>query len=178
MAGFLTLGASVLVVNRSWLALSALLALWFLVGCASQPRTGEALDHPAPAQAADEGEAWAGREVEWGGVITAGGNRADSSWLEILAYPLNADALPLTDRRPRGRFRMERAGYLELADFAPGRRATVRGVITGFVADHIGEAAYRFPVVHAERIQLWNARDLKSAQPPGIQFGIGLGVGF
>ncbi len=146
-----------------------------LAACAATPRKGP-LDYPTPADAAARGEHFAGQIVEWGGVITGGGNQADRSWLEILAYPLNDAGTPLLDLQPLGRFRAFRSGYIETTDFAPGRLATVRGPLRGVEAGRIGAASYDFPLVEAQSLRLQREGGRFSSRPD-VQLGIGIGIG-
>jgi starvation-inducible outer membrane lipoprotein len=133
-----------------------------MVACGTAPRKGP-LDYPTPARPAARGAHYQGQVVEWGGVITGGGNRADGSWLEILAYPLSAEGRPLLDMEPLGRFRAFRATYIETADFAPGRVATVRGPLRGSEAGQVGSAGYDFPLIEAQGLRLW--RETRASPP-------------
>lgn len=152
-----------------------LLLCGLLLGCGTPARKGP-LDYPTPVAAAAQGSQFGGQVVEWGGVITGGGNRADRSWLEILAYPLSDEGRPLLDLEPVGRFRAFRAAYIETADFAPGRVATVRGPIRGIEAGQVGSAGYDFPLVEAQGLRLWR-ETTRFSSAPDVQFGIGIGIG-
>jgi outer membrane lipoprotein len=153
----------------------ALLLCALLAACGSSPRKGP-LDHPTPGEASARGAQYQGQVVEWGGVITGGGNRADGSWLEVLAYPLSAEGRPLLDMEPLGRFRAFRATYIETADFAPGRVATVRGPLRGSEAGQVGSAPYDFPLIEAQGLRLWR-EGTRFSSAPDVQFGIGIGIG-
>jgi len=151
-----------------------LLAL-LLAGCAFGPRQGP-LDYPTPAEAAARGGQFDGQIVEWGGVITGGENQAGRSWLEILAYPLNEEGAPLLDLPPLGRFRAFRHSYIETADFAPGRRATVQGPLRGTEKGKVGATDYDFPLLEAQALRLWR-EDRRFSSRPDVRFGIGIGIG-
>jgi outer membrane lipoprotein len=118
-----------------------------------------------------------GRSVEWGGVIIAAENRRDSTWLELLAYPLNDAHKPRRDARPVGRFLAVRPGYLETADYAPGSWVTVVGRVRESRVGKVGAAPYRFPLIELERIDLWRNAAVNSSSDPQVHFGIGIGIG-
>jgi outer membrane lipoprotein len=118
-----------------------------------------------------------GRSVEWGGVIIAAENRRDSTWLELLAYPLNDAHKPRTGARPLGRFLAVHPGYLETADYAPKRWVTVVGKVQELRVGKVGKAPYRFPLIEIDRIDMWSDTKAKSSSEPQVHFGIGIGIG-
>jgi outer membrane lipoprotein len=113
--------------------------------------------------------------VEWGGQIVAVHNLRNRTELEVLAYPLAPGGRPGSRGAPLGRFIAVRAGFLEPADFAPGRLLTVSGVVGPPREGTVGEARYLFATVSAENLRLWQ----DDYQPSGvIPYGtIGIGVG-
>jgi outer membrane lipoprotein len=146
-----------------------LLLLLLLSACASSPAfntTG--VDRSlTPREAASRGQSATGKSVQWGGVILSTTNLKDSTQVETLAYPLDADARPQTDDTPLGRFIFEQGGYLEPASYAEGRQITVVGTVTGTRAGQVGESDYIYPVITARQLHLW---------PPGQdRDGVGLG---
>jgi len=149
-----------------------------LAGCASQqPRfdTSKLNVTLTPQQAAADSAA-GGQRVLWGGTVINASNLADATQLEVLAYPLDEDQRPMTDRNPLGRFLVVKEGYLETADYGPGRLVTVAGTIDGTNEGKVGQARYTYPVVRAEDLQLWSRepRYRGSVQP---RFGVGIGIG-
>jgi outer membrane lipoprotein len=152
------------------------LFLLLLTACAGQPQQA-VVASPSPAAAAADFAHHRGRTVEWGGLVIAAENRRDSTWLEILAYPLDGDHQPRREGRPLGRFQAIHPGYLETADYAPGRWVTVVGTIRELRVGKVGAAPYRFPLVEIGRINLWRVAPADSSSEPQFHFGIGVGIG-
>lgn len=160
------------------------LAVWLLVlsclaGCASQPLQTDdrVLSTLTPRTAGSAGSVDAPVEREtvlWGGRILSSVNLADSTRLEILAYPLDRRQRPMPLREAEGRFFVDLAGYVETADYAEGRLLTVLGTFTGFVDGTVGEARYRWPHVVGEQSHLWRPGDAQQA--PRFIFGIGVNL--
>ena len=154
-----------------------LLLTGLLAGCASGPQfdTSGVDTAVTPRQAVAEAERLQGRTVLWSGVVIDSTNLADATRLEVLAYPLGGDQGPDLDREPLGRFLVRRSGYLEPVDYHAGRAVTVLGRLAGTRSGKVGQAAYEYPLVDAERIHLWPAGGRARGSP---QFHIGVGVVF
>lgn len=157
------------------LVLSLLLAL-ALAGCAAGPQTRSAADSSPAAVAADPAR-FQGQRTEWGGQIVAVHNLRNRTELEVLAYPLSSGGRPASAGTPLGRFIAVRSGFLEPADFAPGRLVTVSGVIGLPREGSVGEARYLYATLSAENLRVWDSS--YPYQPSGVYpFGtIGVGVG-
>lgn len=149
------------------------LAVLLLASCATSPdfdtrgvdlslQPQEVADRPLPA----------GTEVLWGGTIVQGSNLAEGTRLELIGYPLDDQQRPDSGRAPVGRFLVQRDGYLELADYRPGRQLTVRGELARVVEGKVGQAPYRYPVVNAERLHLWSTP--RESVGPRFHFGVGV----
>jgi len=154
------------------LAASALM----LGACATPPIDSAGADpalRPAEAVAAFPGSR--GSAVVWGGVIVSSENLPAMTRLEVLGYPLSSGLRPRMDRRPLGRFLVVVDGYLETATYRAGRRITVRGMVVEVVDGRVGEAAYRFPVLRAQRLYLWPPEGAMYA--PRVHFGVGVVIG-
>lgn len=153
--------------------LTALLTLC-LAGCAATPRfdTNKAMLSVTPEQAVREMDRLAGTRVLWGGVIVSAENREETTQLEILGYPLDSRQQPDPEAKAQRRFVAVKAGYLETADFAQGRRVTVTGPLTGTRTGRIDQAPYTYPVVRVADIQLWPEE--KARSEPRFHFGIGV----
>jgi outer membrane lipoprotein len=153
---------------------TAAMAGALLLGCATRFDIGDADTRIAPPQAAADIDSVRGRVVAWGGMIVSSRNLTDRTQLEILGYPLDRQNRPDLDAKPFGRFLAVYPGYLETADFKEGRLVTVVGRLTGTHAGQVGEAHYVYPLVNAERIQLWSLPG--QSREPRVHFGIGVGV--
>ena len=116
-----------------------------------------------------------GRRVVWGGQIIGMKNLADRSRIELLAYPLDGRQRPTVDEPSLGRFLVDRAGYLEPADYAPGRLLTVTGRLLKRVRGKVGDAPYDYPLIEADEIYLWPLPS-EGLSWGGIHFGIGISI--
>jgi outer membrane lipoprotein len=154
---------------------SLLLAGLLLTACANAPRFNlSGVDNTLTPAGAVLDMAQAGdRVVHWGGSIIETTNLKDSTRIEVLAYPMDRNGLPDLSDPAQGRFTLLQAGYLESADYAPGRLVSVVGKLTQTQTSRIGGAQAVFPVVQAEQLYLWPP----DAQHPRTQFHFGLGVG-
>lgn len=114
--------------------------------------------------------------VEWGGVIVETNNLQDSTEIQIIAYPLKDNGRPNLNQSPTGRFIAVNQGYLETADYAKGRNITLSGSISEIRQGKVGEAGYRFPLIHPNEVQLWPAQT-SSGSRSRLHFGIGVGSG-
>jgi outer membrane lipoprotein len=119
-----------------------------------------------------------GTRIIWGGVIVATTNLKDSTQIEILAYPLDKQQRPKTESAPLGRFLAIRPGYLESADYSPGRSITVIGPLSGTRHGKIGEIEYTYPVLSPEKTYLWPREAAVSEPSSRVHFGVGVGVMF
>jgi outer membrane lipoprotein len=152
------------------------IAVLLVAGCATPFDIGAATRDILPREAAQRPEIAQGREVAWGGTIVNATNLTDSTQFEVVAYPLDHNNRPQSDAGPLGRFLIVHPGYLETADYAPGRLVTVAGTVTGTRSGKVGEAQYVYPVVAANRMHLWVPETQRHHQEPRIHFGIGIGI--
>ncbi len=169
------------------LLLSLLSLLW---GCSSAPSRSPAGDRSiTPKEVAADAATFAATMVEWGGVIVESQNLQQQTELKILAYPLDSNGRPDLDASPSGRFIAVSSGYLETIDYAKGRQVTLSGKVSGVRDDKVGDADYRFPVVHSTDIQLrsksasdrrfWPSLHIGvGGGSGGIRTGVGVGIGF
>lgn len=156
-----------------------LLIAALLIGCAPKPvlKAEGARSDVAPS-AAIASNLPNGTRVLWGGTIVATTNLKDATQMEILAYPLDKSQKPKTDATPLGRFMVIHPGYLESADYNPGRSITVVGTLAGTRQGKIGETEYTYPVVNPEKSYLWPRETVSSEPSSNVHFGVGLGVVF
>jgi outer membrane lipoprotein len=154
------------------LAATALATL--LAACATQPpiEAASARVEWTPLDAASTPRS-AGQDVLWGGMIVAVENLADSSEIEVLAYPLDRKQRPVLKAPTLGRFIAVLPGYVERFDFPEGRFLTLRGSVAGTREALIDERPYVYPLVAADDVHLWP----ENFQNAGPRFSIGIGVG-
>ena len=148
-----------------------------LSACATGPLPTEGVARElSPAEVRDAPEDALGQTVIWGGVIADARNLEERTRLEVVAYPLDdRSQRPLTTEAPIARFRVYADGYLETAEYATGRRVTVRGEVTGIERGRIDEAVYRFPVIDSQELELWPER--RERDDSGFNFGFGIILG-
>jgi outer membrane lipoprotein len=154
-----------------------MVALLFVVsGCATAPLSPVAGRVISPSAAAAEGVT--GEVQLWGGVIVAVRNLEDSTWIEVVSYPLRRQQ-PRAGVMTNGRFLLRAEGFLDPLDYRAGRRLTARGPVTGVEDGKIGEVGYRFPVLAAEELHLWPDGPTGGEQRGwgNVRFGIGIGIG-
>lgn len=96
-----------------------------------------------------------GARVIVGGEILSTQPKPGQTEIELLARRLRDDDSPeLSDRSP-GRLLLRSPDFLDPAVYAPGRRITVIGTVSGEEERKVGELPYRYPVIAVERIRLW-----------------------
>jgi outer membrane lipoprotein len=147
--------------------------LGLLSACASTPvfdttNTDRSL---TPQNAIAEPDASRGKTVLWGGIILDTKNLADSTQIELLAYPLSHDQRPLPDNRPLGRILIKKSGFLDPASYAQGKKLTVLGRVEGNLQGKVGESTYTYPIVNAEQLQLWSDQTESNTR---FHFGLGI----
>lgn len=127
-----------------------------------------------PQQAVSEEALQQDKQVLWGGMIINSTNLKEQTRIEVLAYPLDSDHYPQTDKTPYGRFLLFHDGYLETVDYAPGRLVSVLGRFNGTSRGRVDESEYTYPVVQAEQLHLWPRSERSDSR---IHFGIGVMFG-
>jgi outer membrane lipoprotein len=154
-----------------WLVLAVFGAV--LGGCSSTPSLVDT--GPTPAQIGAAGQAQG--PVHWGGQIIKVKNLSDRTVIEVLAHPLDGDGRPRIDLETQGRFLVEREGFLEPQRYSTSRLLEVRGRLQGFTDGQVGDAPYRYPVVIADTLQLWERPVRGAGGGPWVTPRIGIGIG-
>ena len=129
-----------------------------LTACASNPPLGlepPAADAPTPAQVQASPTSLRGQEVRWGGEILSIENLSRDTEVEIFSRPLFDNAEPRPDGGEGVRFFAVIRGFLDPAQYGPGKRLTVRGRVVDAVRRPVGEYDYLYPVVVASQYHLW-----------------------
>ena len=162
--------------RRTALAVSLLIGSTLLMGgCVTPYDIGNADPRLTPTEAAKDVAGMLNHTVAWGGVIATAKNLKDKTELEVVGYPLDSENRPDRDAKPTGRFLVIQSGYLETADYAPGRLITVVGTATETRTGTVGQAKYVYPVVVATKRRLW-PKPSSERREPGFHFGIGVGI--
>ena len=144
--------------------------------CATTPtfETGDTAPI-TPNEAVADMDTARGSRVAWGGRIIDTRNLKDVTEIEVLGYPLDDSGRPDPGAAAQHRFLLVHPGYLESADYRPGRLVSAAGTITGTQEGMVGEAQYLYPTLAAERLYLWPTTEPRR---PGsnVRFGVGVGV--
>ena len=146
-----------------------------LAGCATPvfkdaPPTAE-----TPAGIAAAPERYHGLDVVWGGKIVDVRNLADSTEVQVVAYPLDASQRPQQGAPALGRFIVVLPGYVEPLDFPAGRFVTLRGQVAGSRTLPIDEHDLVLPVVANSTVHLWPPNF--PYEEPRVHFSFGVGAG-
>jgi outer membrane lipoprotein len=112
-------------------------------------------DAPQQGQVQSEPGRYIGQEIRWGGEILGLRNGLDSTELEIFSRALFNDGEPRTDGGDGVRFIARVQGFLDPAEYRPGKRIAVRGRLDQAVTRPVGEFPYLYPVVNVEVFHLW-----------------------
>jgi outer membrane lipoprotein len=100
-----------------------------------------------------------GQRVRWGGTIAAVTPRRDETCLEVVSRPLDDQARPRRTDQTDGRFIACAPGFYDPAIHTQGREVTVVGTVQSPTEGTIGEYAYRYARLAAERVYLWPERE-------------------
>lgn len=154
-----------------------LLSVLLLPACATKPifQTTGVNNAVTPNNAVTEIEKYRNEKVMWGGVLVTSQNLEKTTVLEILAYPLDSEYRPETDKKAYRRFIAVYGGYLETADFAPGRLVTILGELVEIKKGRIGEMEYDYPRVSTMEVHLWPKPGEAEAEGR-FHFGIGISI--
>jgi outer membrane lipoprotein len=112
-------------------------------------------DAPSAKTAQAEPDAHVGKAVRWGGEILSVRNLASSTDVELYARPLFNNAEPKPEGGEGVRFIARFSGFVDPAEYAPGKRLTVHGRLRGAETAKVGEFAYLYPVVEVGEHRLW-----------------------
>ena len=160
----------------SLLAASAVALCVLLCACATP--VFRDVDNAVAVAASDvqqDPEAFRGAEVVWGGRIVAVENRAETTEVEVVAYPLDRDQQPMPEEPSQGRFMLVLPGFVEPLDYAAGRHLTVHGALAGTQVGHVQERSYLYPVVRAIDVSIW-PWGFMFDKKPRVSIGIGASI--
>ena len=96
-----------------------------------------------------------GKTVMLGGTIVQTRNLPEGSEVEVVQRELGSMGYPYGGDKSGGRFIFFHPTFLEPEVFAKGREITGVGRVTGSKTGKVGSADYRFPIVEAQQLHLW-----------------------
>ncbi|MCU7928595.1 MAG: Slp family lipoprotein [Candidatus Thiodiazotropha sp. (ex Dulcina madagascariensis)] len=153
-----------------------LLSLPLLQACSSQSVISDADRSPTPQDAVSGTPVLESTPLQWGGVIIKTVNLAETTEIQILAYPLKDNGRPDTQALSSGRFIARQSGYLEAADYAVGREVTATGRLSEIRPGRVNQADYKFPVLLCDEVVLWDKSSERRLRPR-VRFGFGASSG-
>jgi len=146
-----------------------------LTACASSPLKLEGVNRTVTPAMISEDHPYTNTRVVWGGMIVKTQPLQQMTQIEVLAFPVDSNGEPDRQTTSQGRFVIQHQGFLEPADFAPGRWVSVVGTIGQPQMGTVGKASYRFPLIQPEQLYLW---PLASSSNTQTFFHFGIGVQF
>lgn len=147
-----------------------------IAACAPAPiyKTGPSSVTATPQQVASSPQNFQNLQVVWGGSVVSVHNFPDHSEIEVLAYPLDSSQRPRTQQPATGRFVAIVPGFVEPMNYPPGALVTLSGTLDGARAGTVGQADYRFALVHSEAMHRWTADEMRQGHP-NVSIGVGVG---
>lgn len=152
------------------------IASLLLAACASSPFKQEGVDRSITPGMAKATDSHLDKTVLWGGMIIDTRNKQDHSVIEVLAYPLDGDGEPIRTAAVQGRFLVIQNGFLEPAEYAPGRWISVLGKVQPVRTGQVGSSNYVYPVIQSQQLHLWSDTQSREGSDSRIRFGIGIGI--
>jgi len=134
------------------------LAILALSACASQvPILIKLPPNPDPEflQVKNDIDTFKNQFVRWGGKIISVENKESSTWIEVLASPLNGYGRPGSNSDYEGRFMASIDGFLDPELYSKDRYLTVFGTIDSEFVQLIDEHPYSYPLVSTTEHYLW-----------------------
>jgi outer membrane lipoprotein len=135
--------------------LPVLVAVAALAGCAAPVFKDAPPSVATPLDVASAPERYHDTDIVWGGKILGVRNRAETTDVEIVAYPLDRAQRPDPGAQTLGRFVISLPGFVEPLDYPAGRYLTLRGRVAGSQIAHIDEHDIVLPIVGNANVHLW-----------------------
>lgn len=138
-------------------------AVLSLSGCAIVPDPIKVSDDESLvgySKAVVAGEQVIGKQARWGGIITSVENKDNKTTIEMVYFPLNHYAKPITTEQTPGRFKAVINNFVDPIVFSEGRLATFVGTVSQPLAGMVGEQPYMFPALMVEDYHLWRNQQL------------------
>ncbi len=114
-----------------------------------------------------------GKWVMLAGLIVSTKNTKEGTFIEVLEKPMSRRGEPLETDATEGRFIIASDQFLDSAVYHLGRMITVVGVVAGQKVQPLDEIEYRYPVVTAKELRMW-----EPGAGPQFTFGVGIYHGF
>ena len=115
-------------------------------------------------------ERYRGRWVMLAGMIVDVKNLREGTLIEVLQKPMDGRGRPLQGDVTEGRFIVSSEKFLDAAVYRKGRELTVVGEVAGSTVKLLSEIEYRYPVLAAKDLYLWEP----AYTGPRFFFGIGV----
>ncbi len=134
------------------------LAILILSGCTSNiPMLVKTPPSPDPdfQQVKQSVVTFQNQSVRWGGKIITVENKENSTWIEILASPLNHYGRPGSNTNYEGRFIAKIDGFLDPEHYSKDRKLTIFGSIDTEFVKRIDDHPYNYPLVSVKEHYLW-----------------------
>ena len=109
-----------------------------------------------------------------GGMITETRNLPGQTEIEVIQKELNTFGYPNSGDESGGRFIFVKDGFLDPEIFAKGRYITGAGKLEGDRTGKVDKQNYRYPVIEAQQLHLWEERTYQpyfGAYPYGGFYG-------
>lgn len=149
------------------------LAIAALAGCATPVFRDAPPAVASPVDVASEPERYHDAEIVWGGKILGVRNRAETTEVEIVAYPLDRAQRPDPGAQTLGRYVISLPGFVEPLDYPAGRFVTLQGHVAGSQVARIDEHDVVLPIVGGANVHLWPV----NFPYDGSHWSFGIGVG-
>lgn len=164
----------IITMKQKIIIIPALAALLWAGGCAP-PFSRQALDQVDRSITFRELQSapgrYKGKVIMLAGVIVNTKNTAGGTFIEVLQRPLDRQGRPRDTDMTEGRFIITSAEYLDSAVYYAGRLITVIGEVAGEKVQPLGDIQYRYPVVTATELHLW-----EPGAGPRVHFSVGVGI--
>lgn len=112
-----------------------------------------------------------GTPIRWGGLLVQATPKQGQTCFEIVSRPLDRSARPIPSDETSGRFLACAPGFYDPSVYAPGRDVTVVGTLRGQQTRKVGDFEYRFPLVDARAVQLWEVARPQAGPTVGVSIG-------
>lgn len=145
-------------VTKSLIRIYGCTAIMLMSACSSHipPEIRQSLeDAPSVEQVSQAADDHLSKKVRWGGSILSIENKQNTSWLTILANPLNSFGKPQTSDKSPGRFIAIVDEFLEPLLYKPDRKITIIGNLLRTETINIGKHPYQYPIIQIEQHYLW-----------------------